>query len=123
MSKAASAATPCNEAGYISPSEARAGLSLPSRDRLRCLHRQLQHLAQCRQILGTWPCATHFPEVDARSTHPDTLGNLCNRQAALDASVAKVATQTWLTRQRSTSQLSGYSIAANLASICVHGKT
>jgi len=112
-----------DENGYVTPYAACTGYSLPSRYRLRFLYRQLQYFAQCRQIRGTWLCSTQLPEVHARSTHPDTLSDLRNRQAALDASVAKVAAQTWFTRQRSTPQRSGYDSGKPLATIRVHGKT
>ena len=121
ISKEAAGATTRNKVCYVASQEARAGSSLPGRKRLRRLYRQLQHFAQCRKILGTRPCSAHFPKVDARSAYADTLGNFCDRQAALDASVTKVFAQTWLTRHRSTSQLSG--LGGNVATIYVHGKT
>jgi hypothetical protein len=40
-----------------------------------------------------------FPKIHARTGDADTPRNFGNRQAGLDASVAEIAGEAWLTRQ------------------------
>jgi hypothetical protein len=57
----------------------------------RRAYRQLQHLAQCRQVCIAWPRTIGFPEVNAGLTDTDLLGNFSDRQTTLDPCVAKEA--------------------------------
>ena len=73
---------------------------LASRHGLCRSDRQLQDLAQRRQVRIPWPAVISLPEVDARLADPNLLGNFSDRQSTLDASIMKKAGKVWLTRQR-----------------------
>ena len=75
------------------------GDMLSSRHLSRRPDRQLQDLAQRRQIFFTWPTMIGLPEVYACRADADLFGNFCDRQTTLDASVTKKAGKVWLTRQ------------------------
>jgi hypothetical protein len=62
-------------------------------------NRQLQYLAERRQILVTWPAVISLPEVNARCAHADLLGNFHHRETTLDPRVTEITRETWLTRQ------------------------
>jgi hypothetical protein len=62
--------------------------SLCSRHFPRRSDRQLQHLAQRRQILVTGPAIIRFPKVNARRADANLFSNFSDRQMTLDPCVA-----------------------------------
>lgn len=64
-----------------------------------CPDRQLQCLAQHRQIGITRSCPTHLPKIYARCAYTDTCRDFCYRQSALDTSRAEHLAQAGFTRQ------------------------
>lgn len=85
------------------------------------LDRQLQDLAQRRQILSPWSDPTRLPEVNADGAHADLFGNGGDRQPTLDTSVAEVAGEAGLAWQCDL-QRGGCGCGGNLVAVCVDDK-
>jgi hypothetical protein len=77
--------------GRLRPSLGRG--SLCSRHLSRCPYRQLQRLAQSRQVCFAWPCLPGLPEVNAGDTDAGILSDFSYAKPTLEASITQVGGQ------------------------------